>query len=162
MGPRLGTTRLAARLHCPWRARRSPPQCRSARLNALCGAPDSAPTRAVSGPTIARCRPLLATVSALSRPVRQLCTLPFAGASRAAPGNLRRRRRFLLSVEGEIATSTGVARGWTSWRLGMHTGPMSGWDKSPEYGGPPVTRWTMPILLVAFVAASLTLLWLRF
>lgn len=44
----------------------------------------------------------------------------------------------------------------------MHTGPMSGWDKSPEYGGPPVTRWTMPILLVAFVAASLTLLWLRF
>jgi hypothetical protein len=29
---------------------------------------------------------------------------------------------------------------------------MTGYDKSPDQGGPRVTRWTLPILIAAFVA----------
>lgn len=36
---------------------------------------------------------------------------------------------------------------------------MTGYDKSPEYGGPPVTRWTYAGLLLVVAAIAGWMLW---
>lgn len=37
---------------------------------------------------------------------------------------------------------------------------MTGYDKSPDYGGPRATKWFVAVWLIAVIAAAATIYWL--